>query len=499
MSGDPAIVTPPRRLVSPVAFQKDQNGAVVLNGKPRQENSHSLGIASDTSTPSTIAMPKIDSCILGIETQEQTERFTLYKIEVNDGSKSWIIYRRYGDFVLLNKKLRRRYPQFRLNLPAKRFFKDNFAKDFIERRQNGLEEFTRNLFCHRDLVHSEPVQKFYRLNKPPQPSESLEASQNFCESLQRSLADLRLQFRDQSAELNAVKIELAQTKYYKDENQDLTNHLHKQQTNVEEVTKSLKNQLTIALENEKKAKEELEKLKEEIRAERASVQAARVIEKQKREVGINRQMDTFHHSQEAVNQRVDSLVTAVGQLAKVQVEIGGRKLEMDANDDVSDQVVQLKMALHESRGQLEKIHKNTLEMYVQEVEDLKAECSRADFLAKARTQEAETLKTQMSDLQKSYQDGFKAQDHYISQLQGNFKDLQRYAVTTEEKYFFSLFIGVKLNMTLCGYRVDHMNHLKPQKLFEQVRNHGISIEHWPSWLSRELSTASATAEHEDEG
>ena len=63
-----------------------------------------------------------------------------------------------------------------------------------------------------------------------------------------------------------------------------------------------------------------------MRAERASVQAARVIEKQKREVGINRQMDTFYHSQEAVNQRVDSLVTAMGQPSKVQVEIGGRKL-----------------------------------------------------------------------------------------------------------------------------------------------------------------------------
>ena len=63
-----------------------------------------------------------------------------------------------------------------------------------------------------------------------------------------------------------------------------------------------------------------------MRAERASVQAARVIEKQKREVGINRQMDTFYHSQEAVNQRVDSLVTVMEQLSKVQVEIGGRKL-----------------------------------------------------------------------------------------------------------------------------------------------------------------------------
>lgn len=77
------------------------------------------------------------------------------------------------------------------------------------------------------------------------------------------------------------------------------------------------------MENEKKAKEDLEKLKEEIRAERASVQAARVIEKQKREVGINRQVDMFNQSQEAVNQRVDSLVTAMGGLSKVQVVIDG--------------------------------------------------------------------------------------------------------------------------------------------------------------------------------
>ena len=91
-------------------------------------------------------------------------------------------------------------------------------------------------------------------------------------------------------------------------------------------------------------------------------------------------------------------------------------------------------------------------------------------------------------------------------------------------------IGVKLNMAMCGYKVDHINHLKPQvssvvalsgrllnslpdfseaelilcfvyfqKLFEHVRNHGIAIEHWPSWISRELSTASTTPiNNEDE-
>lgn len=505
MSAGPATVTSQsrsRRLVSPVTFKKEREKAEVLqNPEVQRENGHGLESSSEAftnSTASTISMPRIDSCIIGKETLEQRERFTLYKIEVNNGSKTWIIYRRYADFVLLNKKLRKLYPQFRLHLPGKRFFKDNFNKDFIDKRQRGLEVFTNNLFCHRSLILSDPVQKFYRLNNPPQPFESLEACQDYCHSLERSLADLRQQFRDQTAEFNAVKIELARHKYYRDENQHLADHLQKQQTDVEEVTKSLRDQLSVALENGEQVKEELQKLKEEMRAERASVQAARVIEKQKRELGIKRQVDMFNQSQEAVNQRVDSLITSMGQHSTVEVVINGVKHEMNSNDGISNRAVQLRKALDETRVQLEKIHRNALEMYKQEVEDLKAEFSRAEFLAKTRTQETESLKTQMSDLQKRYQDGIKAQDDYVSQLHVKFNEIQQYAVSTEEKYFFSLVIGVKLNMGVCGYRVGHINHLKPQQLFERVRNLGISIEHWPSWLSRELSTASASPDHEED-
>lgn len=502
MSGSPGIVTPSpagRRLLSPLSSAEGRNTAELLspsNDGVLKENLDTTNL--DGSKPSTISMPIIDSCILGKETLEERDKFTLYKIEVNDGAKSWIIYRRYRDFVLLNKKLRRLYPQFRLNLPQKRFFKDNFAKDFIERRQRGLEEFTRNLFCHRDLVFSDVVQIFYRLNNPPQPNENLEASRNFCQSLERQLADIRQQFREQSAEYNAVKIELAQVKYCNQDNQDPVSNPQKLQDDFEITIKGLKDQLTTAVENEKRAQDELEVLKEEISAERASVQASRIIEMQKRELAVNKQIETFNKSQEALNKRIDSLAVAMGQLSKVQVEIAGRKLEVDASDDISEQAVHLKEALNESRSQLKKIHLDALEMYKQEVEDLKTEFSRVDFLAKARAQETYVLKTQMSDLQKRYQDGIRAQDDYISQLSVKFSDLQRYAVTTEEKYFYSLVIGVKLNMAVCGYRVDHINHLKPQKLFEQVRNRGISIEHWPSWLSRELSNESATPDHEDE-
>lgn len=235
-----------------------------------------------------------------------------------------------------------------------------------------------------------------------------------------------------------------------------------------------------------------------MKAERASVQAARVIEKQKNEVGIKRQMDMFKQSQEAVNQRVDSLVHNLGQLSRIEFEIFGVKHEYKTDEGIQNKAVQLRKALTETRSQLDKMYKNSLEMYQQEVEDLKAELSRADYLAKTKIQEAESLRAQMSDLHKRYQDIRKAQDDYISDLLSKFNDLQRYAVSTEEKYFFSLVIGVKLNMGICGYRVHHLNHLKPPKLFEQVQNLGYSIEHWPSWLSRTLSTASSSLDPEDE-
>lgn len=84
MSDNSAVVTPPRstrRLVSPVAFQRAGDSAeVIYDGEQRHENSHSLFLNGDGSTPSTISMPKIDSCILGIETLEQREKFTVSNI-----------------------------------------------------------------------------------------------------------------------------------------------------------------------------------------------------------------------------------------------------------------------------------------------------------------------------------------------------------------------------------------------------------------------------------
>lgn len=45
------------------------------------------------------------------------------------------------------------FPGFRLALPPKRWFKDNYNADFLEDRKLGLQAFLQNLVAHKDIAH----------------------------------------------------------------------------------------------------------------------------------------------------------------------------------------------------------------------------------------------------------------------------------------------------------------------------------------------------------
>ncbi|KAL4842917.1 hypothetical protein H8958_022229 [Nasalis larvatus] len=71
--------------------------------------------------------------ILGYEVMEERAKFTVYKILVKKTpEESWVVFRRYTDFSRLNDKLKEMFPGFRLALPPKRWFKDNYNADFLE-------------------------------------------------------------------------------------------------------------------------------------------------------------------------------------------------------------------------------------------------------------------------------------------------------------------------------------------------------------------------------
>lgn len=50
-------------------------------------------------------------------------------------------------------QLKEMFPGFRLSLPPKRWFKDNYNSDFLEDRQLGLQAFLQNLVAHKDIAN----------------------------------------------------------------------------------------------------------------------------------------------------------------------------------------------------------------------------------------------------------------------------------------------------------------------------------------------------------
>ncbi|CAG5119563.1 unnamed protein product [Candidula unifasciata] len=169
--------------------------------------------------PGSIRVP-----IVGHETLESRSKFTVFKIHVmiEDDKAGWFIFRRYTDFVHLNDQLTRLFPNFRLALPPKRWFRNNFDVEFLDERVLGLQAFVDNVTGHRDICKSKPVRDFFCFDDPPGPYDSLEESRAQCESMEEVLYSLREEVNEKDKEIDILKEELD---LYKNQVQLLTNRL----------------------------------------------------------------------------------------------------------------------------------------------------------------------------------------------------------------------------------------------------------------------------------
>ncbi|GAB1287382.1 Sorting nexin-16 [Apodemus speciosus] len=145
--------------------------------------------------------------ILGYEVMEERgHKFTVYKILVKKSpEESWVVFRRYTDFSRLNDKLKEMFPGFRLALPPKRWFKDNYNADFLEDRQLGLQAFLQNLVAHKDIANCLAVREFLCLDDPPGPFDSLEESRAFCETLEETNYHLQRELLEKQKEVESLK------------------------------------------------------------------------------------------------------------------------------------------------------------------------------------------------------------------------------------------------------------------------------------------------------
>ncbi|RMC15226.1 hypothetical protein DUI87_07410 [Hirundo rustica rustica] len=110
-----------------------------------------------------------------------------------------------GHLVIKGDQLKDMFPGFRLALPPKRWFKDNYNPDFLEDRQLGLQAFLQNLVAHKDIANCLAVREFLCLDDPPGPFDSLEESRAFCETLEETNYRLQKELLEKQREVESLK------------------------------------------------------------------------------------------------------------------------------------------------------------------------------------------------------------------------------------------------------------------------------------------------------
>ncbi|XP_077991813.1 serine/threonine-protein kinase Sgk1-like [Glandiceps talaboti] len=100
------------------------------------------------------------------QTWEKNKKYTVYKVVVNRGGKTWFIFRRYNEFHRLHETLKKQYSEINVKLPGKKIFGNNFDPEFIRHRREGLDEFIQKLLFHPKVLEHPEVREFLSLDNP---------------------------------------------------------------------------------------------------------------------------------------------------------------------------------------------------------------------------------------------------------------------------------------------------------------------------------------------
>lgn len=148
--------------------------------------------------------------IVGYEVMEERARFTIFKLKVEDdkSDQSWLVFRRYTDFVRLYSRIKTEQPNIMLPLPGKRWFRDNFEPAFLEERVRGLQVFVNAILSK--LPNHAVVREFFCLDEPPQVFSYQPEVQAVYGALEDSIMSLKMQVKQKDATITHLQKRLAQ-------------------------------------------------------------------------------------------------------------------------------------------------------------------------------------------------------------------------------------------------------------------------------------------------
>ncbi|XP_053622536.1 sorting nexin-16 [Plodia interpunctella] len=148
--------------------------------------------------------------IIGYEVMEERAKFTIYKLKVEDDKRdqSWLVFRRYTDFVRLYSRLKAELPTMMLPLPGKRWFRDNFEPAFLEERVRGLQIFVNALLSK--LPNHPVIREFFCLDEPPQVFTYQPEVQAVYGALEDSITTLKMKIKQKDVTIMNLQKRIAQ-------------------------------------------------------------------------------------------------------------------------------------------------------------------------------------------------------------------------------------------------------------------------------------------------
>jgi len=142
---------------------------------------------------------------------EERAKFTIFKLRVENDvlEESWLVFRRYTDFVRLHSKLKEEIPECEIAIPPKRWLRDNFDTVFLEDRMKGLQAFIDSLLLQPKLAALPIVRKFFCLDEPPVYSDTAEETRSWVGIVEDSAVMLRHKLNEKEREMEVLRTEVA--------------------------------------------------------------------------------------------------------------------------------------------------------------------------------------------------------------------------------------------------------------------------------------------------
>lgn len=98
------------------------------------------------------------------ETRVEHKRYTAYKIVVITKQRSWIVFRRYNEFVALAQEVKKHFGDLPAKLPGKRFIRNNFDPSFIKERKVKLNDFIQRIMGDPEMMQFPPIRDFLSMD-----------------------------------------------------------------------------------------------------------------------------------------------------------------------------------------------------------------------------------------------------------------------------------------------------------------------------------------------